>query len=191
MRIAEQQQVSNSTIRITIDKTKQMCYNTDMEETTIETPKYTVIDHDAEGREIRLYADGSKRNWRGQLIENPPYAVRITADTSEQYNKRRKQKILEAIEARITDVTKMNHPAEAIAAIVGKRAAVAMSDDTRTGNDAAKIVLAAVDAYQDKAPEARTNVLRHEYAIDEETQQLLHAMIRERRDNDILDGNIE
>jgi len=154
-----------------------------MDDTRTDVPKYEIIGQDEEGREIRLYAsDGSIRNWRGQLIEQHPNAKLITPDNNATFQKRRKQKILEAIEAKITDVTKMNHPAEAIAAIVGKRALVAMKDNTRTGNDAAKIVLAAVDAYQDKA-ETRTDVLRHEYAIDQQTRELLEQLARERRDN--------
>lgn len=148
-------------------------------------PKYTVVGQDTEGREIRLYeSDGSIRNWRGQLLAQHPKAELITADNSQAYNKRRKQKILEAIESRITDVTKMNHPAEAIAAIVGKRAQIALTDETRTGNDAAKIVLSAVDAYQDKAVE-QTMVTRNEYVMDTATRELLERILESRRENEV------
>ena len=71
----------------------------------------------------------------------------------------------------------------AVFAVVGKRAEIAMRDETRTGNEAAKIVLQAVDAYQDKQTPQQQTTIRNEYAMDDETKELLHAILRERRDN--------
>lgn len=142
---------------------------------------FEVLEVREDGTEVRLYENGEKRNQRGQLIEAAPWNNIITSETAHEYNRRRKQKVLEAIESKLMDVTKMGAPAEAIAHIVGKRAEIAMSDDSRTGNEAAKIVLSAVDAYQDKAAPEKTNVTRHEYAIDEETKALLEEMLRARR----------
>ena len=85
------------------------------------------------------------------------------------------------------DVTKTNIPADAIAAIVGKRAEIAMKDDSRTGNEAAKIVLAAVDAYQDKQTE-QTTVTRNEYVMDTDTRRLLESILESRRENDVIVG---
>jgi hypothetical protein len=148
--------------------------------------KYTVVGTDASGKEIRLYADGSKRNWRGQLIEKPPYAVEITSETSAAHNAMRKEKYLRAIEKHVTSVTKMNNPADAIGYIVGKKALVAMNDDTRTGNEAAKIVLQALDAYQDKVQQ-QVSVTRNEYVMDSATIELLEQMI-DKRDENIIDA---
>lgn len=142
---------------------------------------YELLEVRDDGTEVRLYASGEKRNQRGQLIEAAPWNNIITPENAHEYNRRRKQKVLEAIEQKLVDVTKANAPADAIAHIVGKRAEIAMRDDTRTGNEAAKIVLAAVDAYQDKAAPEKTNVTRHEYAIDDETKAILEEMLRARR----------
>jgi hypothetical protein len=151
---------------------------------------YVLLSVDADGNERRQYDNGQIRNQNGALLELPDALKEhaITSDTARTFHAMRKAKILRAIEARLQDVTKTNIPADAIAAIVAKRAAIAMSDDTRTGNEAAKIVLSAVDAYQDKAQET-THVQRHEYTIDDETRQLLEAMVTRRR-GAILDGNI-
>jgi hypothetical protein len=149
--------------------------------------KYTVLGTDERG-EIRLYEDGSKRDSHGALREILDTNIIITPEIARQFNARRKQKILDAIESKIQDITRTNAPAEAIAAIVGKRAQIAMSDETRTGNEAAKIVLQAVDAYQQRTADDRTNVLRHEYHVDEETRALLHEMIQQRRDDAIIDA---
>lgn len=151
------------------------------------TPKpYELISRDeVTGDEVRLYADGSKRNQNGRLLEKLPGGNElITSETARQYHALRKQKILESIEQTLTDITKTKLPADAIAAIVGKRAQIAMTDDTRTGNEAAKIVLSAVDAYQDRKVETKENITRHEYTIDDDTRRLLMTMIQERRGND-------
>jgi hypothetical protein len=153
-------------------------------------PRYTVIGMTDDNHEIRLYDNGDKRNELGHLLENNGKGNEIiTPETARTYHAMRKQKILAAIESKLKDVTKTNAPAEAIAAIVGKRAQIAMTDDTRTGNDAAKIVLLAVDAYQNKTTE-QAQITRHEYTVDEETRLLLHAMIQDRRDTHTTDAAI-
>lgn len=144
------------------------------------------------GDEIRLYDDGSKRNQKGHLLEYLGSGGElITQETARQYQQLRKQKILESIESTLKDVTKTNLPADAIAAIVGKRAKIAMTDDTRTGNEAAKIVLSAVDAYQDKVSSGTVNTQRHEYTIDDDTKRLLTAILHERRGYSDSDGVID
>ena len=166
-----------------------------MDETTHETrtdvlPKYELLSVDADGNEVRRYRDGSTRDQRGRTLAFIPGGNElITAETARAYHAKRKAKILAAIESKLTDITRTTVPADAIAAIVGKRAEIAMNDDTRTGNDAAKIVLSAVDAYQDKAPHETTNTQRHEYTMDAETRALLEAVLRERREN--TDGDAE
>jgi hypothetical protein len=151
--------------------------------------KYTLLEVMSDGTEKRQYKDGTIRNQNGQLLVLPESMKDsiITAETSEHYRSLRKQKILRAIEGKIQDVTRTNAPADAIAAIVGKRATIAMKDKTRTGNDAAKIVLSALDAYQDKA-ETRTNVLRNEYTIDDDTRRLLQR-IADGRTDVLYDGD--
>lgn len=154
------------------------------DETRTNVPKYELLSVDHSGNEVRLYRDGSKRNQNGQLLALPEQMFEhvITSETAHSYHKMRKDKILRAIESKLVDVTKTNIPADAIAAIVGKRAQIAMTDDTRTGNEAAKIVLSAVDAYQDKAIE-NTTVTRNEYVMDAETKELLERILESRREN--------
>ena len=48
--------------------------------------------------------------------------------------------------------------------------------ETRTGNEAAKIVLSAIDAYQDKV-ETRTDVRRQELVMDDNTRLLLERLL--------------
>src|SRR5688500_4828148 len=146
---------------------------------------YTLLSIDENGNEVRLYEDGTKRNQLGHTLELPAAISGhpITSENAHTFHKLRKQKTLEAIERKLVDVTKTNAPADAIAHIVGKRAEIAMRDETRTGNEAAKIVLQAVDAYQDKQTPQQQTTIRNEYAMDDETKELLHAILRERRDN--------
>lgn len=146
---------------------------------------YTLLETREDGTEVRLYEDGSKRNQRGELLEYlDSGASIITPETARLLHAARKAKILAAIEAELTSVTRTSVPSEAIGKIVGKRAAIAMEDDSRAGNEAAKIVLSAVDAYQEKQPDDYAKVTRHEYAMDDETKALLHEMLRQRRDTD-------
>lgn len=147
--------------------------------------KYIVLSVDDDGNEIRQYENGDLRNQKGQLVQVPERIenLQITSETARDYHRMRKQKILDAIEREITDLTKTKAPSDAIAKIVRKRAEIALKDDSKTGNDAAKIVLSAVDAYQNRVNEDRTSVLRHEYAMDDDTKQLLEALLRERRDS--------
>lgn len=152
--------------------------------------KWELLEVLEDGTEVRLYESGEKRNQNGQLIEAAPWNKIITPEISREYQKRRKEKVLEAIEQKLVDVTKTHAPAEAIAHIVGKRAEIAMRDESRTGNEAAKIVLSAVDAYQDKAVQENTNVTRHEYTIDEETKALFQQLLEQRRRNDSVEGVI-
>jgi hypothetical protein len=145
--------------------------------------KWELLEVREDGTEVRLYPGGEKRNQNGQLLEAAPWNELITPETSREYQRRRKEKVLDAIEKKLMDVTKTTAPAEAIAHIVGKKAQVAIDDDSRTGNEAAKIVLAAVDAYQDKKSEEKVNTTRHEYVMDDETRALLQAVLQERRGN--------
>jgi hypothetical protein len=166
-----------------------MCYNTGMKY----VPKpYTLLSVDEHGNEIRQYEDGTLRNQKGHaLTKIPNDGHEITHENARDYHRMRKEKIIRAIEERLQDVTKTNAPAYAIAAIVEKRARIAMTDETRTGNEAARIVLSAVDAYQDKRDAEKTTVQRHEYSMDNETRALLEAVLAERRTNVRENGDTE
>ena len=176
--------------RVVFDKLERLCYNWYM-------AKYTLLKVE-NGIEYRQYENGAIRNQNGQIIQLPddsPLLTEhaITSDNAHTYHQMRKDKILKAIENRVMDVTKTNIPAEAIGAIVGKRAEIAMKDDTRIGNEAAKIVLSAIDAYQDKA-ETRTDVRRQELVMDDNTRLLLERLIEaKRRDvsTNVLDGSVD
>jgi len=181
-----------SIMRIAIDRLERMCYNTGMENKDKTTKTYVLLSVDDNGHETRQYENGDIRDERGRLlsmgtgIENHL----ITSDTAHDYHRMRKEKNLRAIESKLVDITKTRLPAEAIAAIVGKRAELAMNDDTKVGNDAARIVLQAVDAYQNRVNEDnRIDVLRHEYTMDERTMELLERIAAVRR-GDVIDGTV-
>ena len=165
-----------------------MCYNMGMTDNSTNVPKYEIIGYDDNRGEIRLYADGSKRDSKGRLVELPTDAYgitpQITSDNSHEYLRKRKQKILESIEKSVMDVTKTRLPSDAIGAIVAKRAEIAMTDDSRVGNEAAKIVLQAIDAYQNRVNESSTNVLRQEITLDDNTRALLERLAQMKRDTD-------
>jgi hypothetical protein len=171
-----------------IDRIEQTCYNTVMDYNTLTViqsfDKYDLLHIDDNGNEVRRYKDGTIRNQNGQSLSKiPNNGHDITRENARSYHAMRKAKILSEIESKLKDVTKTNAPAEAIAAIVGKRAEIAMRDDTKTGNDAAKIVLSAVDAYQDRQPTEQVSTIRNEYILDDDTRQLFERMTRERRDD--------
>lgn len=160
--------------------------------TRTDVPKYELLGYDeTTGNEIRLYPDGAKRNQYGHLLERPNYdgIQTITKDNAHDYLRRRKEKILESIEKSVMDVTKTRLPSDAIGAIVGKRAEIAMNDDTRVGNEAAKIVLQAIDAYQNRIQENNsTNVLRQEVTLDDNTRALLER-VAQLKYNGVIDAS--
>lgn len=166
-----------------IDKIEYLCYNKGM-------GKHYELLKVENGVEWRRYDDGTIRNQNGQMLVLPEGLPAITSDNAHNYHRMRKEKILRAIEAKVMDVTKTNIPADAVGAIVAKRAAVAMNDDGKVGNDAARIVLQAIDAYQDKVE--KSTVTRNEYAMDAETLAILRAMMDARNNStDVLDVDAE
>lgn len=172
-----------------------MWYNLGMAKNDVRIPKkYELLSVDDNGNEIRLYEDGSKRNQRGQLVEFPVEIYNnpiITSDNVHEYHRMRKEKILLSIEKSVMDVTKTKIPAEAVGRIVGKRAEIAMKDKTRVGNEAAKIVLQAIDAYQNKvSADNGVSTMRNEITMDDNTRALLERMFQERRDG-VIDVSAE
>jgi hypothetical protein len=148
------------------------------------TSTYVLLSKDDNGNEVRQYDNGTIRNEKGQLLQLPERLEShlITSENTREYSTLRKQKILDAIEKGLQDVTKTRLPSDAIAAIVSRRAEIAMKDDTRIGNEAAKIVLQAVDAYQNRVQE-NVQTQRQEYSIDTETLAIIEQMIQNRRSN--------
>lgn len=145
--------------------------------------EYTIIEHN--GQQARLYPNGDIRNERGQVLQlaqNRLAEHAITSENARDFHRMRKEKTLKAIEEGVMRVTDAPNPAEAIARIVSKRASIAMKDETRVGNDAAKIVLLAMDALQDKRQET-TQTQVHEYRLDDDTMRIVEAMIQARRGN--------
>lgn len=156
----------------------------------MEEKKYELLEVMEDGTEVRRYLkDNSLRDQNGYWLDVHPGGEghQITKENVAQFHRRRKEKILEAIEAELTDLTKSRAPAEAIGKLVRKRAEIAMSDDGRTGNEAAKIVLQAVDAYQARLEKQAPQVQRHEYAIDSETLEMLKNFAAMKR-GEVLNG---
>jgi hypothetical protein len=175
-------------MRIDIAQKEQMCYNTGMAKT------YKVLETKPDGHEVRLYEDGSKRDERGWLLELAPGirdTVIRTPERAREVHEIRKRKILERIEQGVTDALKADTPYHAIAYIIATRAKVAMESDGREGNDAAKLVLQAMDAFQDKR-ETHTTVQRNEYVMDDETRDIIMRIVEAKRGTkEIIDGELE
>ena len=163
--------------------------NTENTETTAiaeETPKYEIIEF--KGQPARLYhKDGSIRDEKGHVLKKPDYIMKysITSELSKEYRSRRKELMLQAVEDGVIKATKAADPYAAMSRIIQRRAEVAMKDDGRAGNEAAKIVMEALDAYQDKKSE-NVNVQRNEYVIDEATQNMLLDIMSNRQE-DVID----
>lgn len=151
---------------------------------------YELLEILPDGTERRRYENGDIRNQNGSIIELGTRLQEhaITSATAYDYHKLRKQKMLAAIESGLMRVTEAPNPAEAVAHIVSKRAEVALKDDGRAGNDAAKIVLAAMDALPDKQTET-VQTQRHEYAIDPDTMRIVEELVRMRRDGVRIESN--
>lgn len=148
-----------------------------------EPKPYKLLKTDEDGREWREYENGDIRDQQGLLLVRPQRVIdaAITPETSALYKQKRKEKILQAIEKGVMKVTDAPDEYEAISRIVQRRAVVAMSDDGRAGNDAAKIVLSALDALQDKQQET-IQTQRHVYEIDPETMAIIEQMVQMRRE---------
>lgn len=137
-----------------------------------------------EGKPARLYANGDIRDLRGRIVKLGDDRMRqyaITSETAHEFHQKRKEKILKAIEAGVMRVTDAPDPYAAISRIVEKRAEVALQDNNKAGNDAARIVLQALDALQDRRQET-TVTNRQEYSIDPDTMRIVEGMMRARRD---------
>jgi len=152
--------------------------------------KYELLEILPDGREKRRYPNGDIRDNNGRLIQIPERVtdMTITDETSAHFRQLRQQKMLKAIENGLMRVTDAPNPSEAVAHIVSKRAEIAMTDNGRAGNDAAKIVLAAIDALPDRRHE-QIQTQRHEYTIDKETMRIVEEMIRMRRDGYTKENN--
>jgi len=152
---------------------------------------YEIVQHN--GRQARLYPNGDIRDDNGRVLQLGDDRLQVHAITSEnarQYHQMRKEKILKAVESGVMRVTNAPDPYAAISRIVERRAEVAMSDNTRAGNDAARIVLQALDALQDKAQETTvTHVTEHK--IDPDTMRVVESMLRARRDGNIQENIID
>jgi hypothetical protein len=150
---------------------------------------YKIIEY--KGKQAREYPDGSIRDELGRMVTKLDNGGHdITPTNAHEYHKMRKEKILKAVEDGLMRVTDAPNPAEAIGRLVEKRARLAMTDNTRVGNDAAKIVLAALDALPDRKQEV-TQVQRNEYVIDPETMRVVEAMIRAQRDGNMEENIID
>lgn len=134
-----------------------------------------------DGVEHRQYENGDVRDQNGRLIVRPERIkdAEITQENALAMRQRRKDKMLEAVERGVMKATQADNPYEAVSHIISKRAKVAMTDEGRAGNDAAKLVLEALDAWQDKK-NVKEEVQRHVYEIDPDTMALIEEMTRNR-----------
>ena len=149
---------------------------------------WELIETKPDGSEVRKYPNGDLRNEKGHLLEAPARIkeTQITTETASAMGKRRKEKIIEAVEQGVMKVTAKGTPEEAVGALIAKRAQIAMNDDGRTGNEATKIVLGAMDAMPDKVVEMQHNqTVTHE--LDDETREVVERMLASRRQT-FIDG---
>lgn len=145
--------------------------------------EYEIIEF--RGQSARRYPDGCIRNEKGQLLVFPPHleGKNITSpERASELGRRRRERYLEAIEAGLKDAQPgLDTPEEAVRRIIAKRARVAMTDEGRSGNDAAKLVFEAADILAEKKQQV-VQVQKHEYVMDEETRNVLETLIRMKRE---------
>lgn len=162
-----------------LDKSEQMCYNCNMSEET----KYELLKVE-EGVEWRKYPNGHIRNQKGQLLVLPEEIREnhlITSENHHEFIEARKNRYLAAMEAGVTEGARAYGVEEAMSKIMARRAQVALSDGGKAGNDAARIILDALDAYQDKRVR-QENVQRQEYSIDPDTMAVLEKLLELKRE---------
>lgn len=159
-----------------------MCYNYPM--------TYELISVE-NGVERRKYPNGDIRDQNGRLLERPERvkANEITPENARAMVARRREKMLEAVEQGVMRATDAPDVHAAVARIMETRAKVALQDKGRAGNDAARLVLAALDAMPEKQAEI-VHTQRHVHEIDPETVEILEGMLRARRDN-VIDAVFE
>lgn len=163
-----------------MDKLEQMCYNWGMSE----EKAYELIKIEEDGTEWRKYPNGYIRDQKGRILVLPEHIREnhlITPEKHAEYMKRRKERYMAAMEAGVTEGLQAYGVEEAIAKIMAKRAQVAVSDDGRAGNDAAKLILQALDAFQEKQVK-HEHVQRQEYYLDPETAGILERMLDRKRE---------
>jgi len=105
-----------------------------MGEDTRALQPYEIIEY--EGQEARRYPDGVIRSTKGYVLSLPP-------DVARELERRRRAIGEERAREGIMKGTQSDTPEDAVMKIVRARAIVAITDQGRPGNDAAKLVLQA------------------------------------------------
>lgn len=139
---------------------------------------YEIVEY--EGRSVRKYPDGSLRNEHGSFIR-PSVTLspeQAKAMVQARWNKAR-QKALEAIK----EETGVEDEWDGVKAILRKRVRVALTDDGRAGNDAAKMILQAADVMRDHR--IKEVIVNHGHELSPKAIEILKEIARLRNDPDI------
>lgn len=141
---------------------------------------YEIIEY--EGKEARKYPNGVIRSPKGYIVFMPPEIAR-------GMERQRKVSGEERAREGIKLATQSESPEEAVMKIIRARALVAMTDNGRAGNDAAKLVLVASGFL---TPERKVEVngeIRHNAVLPEFPPKYLER-IKQIADRDVIEGRV-
>lgn len=138
------------------------------------TQKFEIVEF--EGKQVRKYPDGSLRNDHGAIVKISPERGRLM---------QQRRKITGLVEAgkAIQEATESETPEEGVRKILKKRVEVALTDNGRAGNDAAKLVLLASGHLTNERKVDVSGEVQHRAMpeLDPETLEALMRIVERRR----------
>lgn len=143
-----------------------------------------------DGTQGKKWANGSITNAKGHIVVAAENSNRIVTreDAQEMVAKRvakRKETIEKYVTAAVRKKTKASgafQSDDALGVLLAKRAEVALEDNGRAGNDAAKLVLHVLEAL----PDQKKNEVKvtHQHELSDKTVEMLRELARLREDPD-------
>ena len=135
-----------------------------------------------DGSQGKRWGNGSVTRLDGTIVSPSENAVKIvTSEDGQAMVAKRHAKRRETIEKHVQKATGAFTTDDALGKLAAKRAKVAMKDEGRAGNDAAKFVFTILDAMPEKQKEQR---IVHQHELSERSIALLKEMARYKNDPD-------
>lgn len=143
-----------------------------------------------DGTQGKQWKNGSITRLNGTIFKPSDNAVKIVTseqavEMAEKRHEKRKETIEKAVTKAVKRVTKVRGAFasdDALGAILAKRAMVALTDEGRAGNDAAKLVFHVLEALPDQKKGEQKVV--HQHQLSDKTVELLKELARLRNDPD-------
>lgn len=143
-----------------------------------------------DGTQGKKWSNGSITRLDGTIFKPSDNAVKIvTSEDSQAMIAKRQEKrrhtiekyVTEAVKKRVRKATGAFMSDDALGALAAKRAVVALTDEGRAGNDAAKFVFQVMDAMPEKVKET---TIVHQHELSPRAIELLKEVARQRNDPD-------